>query len=109
MIEALGVRKSFLNGEETVEALRGVSLHVPRGACSFIVGPSGSGKSTLLYLLGALDNPTSGTITIDGSTVTDMNEVQQDLFRREKLGFVFQQFNLIPNLNAVGNVLLPFI
>ena len=109
MIRVSDVRKKFRSGEEDVQALRGVSLEVPRGACSFIVGPSGSGKSTLLYLLGALDNPTSGTITIDGSTVTEMNELQQDLFRREKLGFVFQQFNLIPNLNAVGNVLLPFI
>ena len=80
-----------------------------RVACSFIVGPSGSGKSTLLYLLGASTTRPSGTIAIDGAAVTDMNEVEQDLFRREKLGFVFQQFNLIPNLTAVGNVLLPFI
>ncbi|MFI5457133.1 MAG: ATP-binding cassette domain-containing protein [Isosphaerales bacterium] len=76
---------------------------MPRGAFFFIVGPSGSGKSTLLYLLGALDNPTSGTIAIDGQTVTSMNEIQQDHFRRQKLGFIFQQFNLIPHLTAVGN------
>ena len=109
MIRVSDVRKTFQSGEEDVQALRGVSFEVPRGACSFIVGPSGSGKSTLLYLLGALDNPTSGTITIDGQTLTAMNEVQQDAFRRQKLGFVFQQFNLIHNLTAVGNVLLPFI
>jgi putative ABC transport system ATP-binding protein len=109
MIQVSDVRKTFRSGDEDVQALRGVSFEVPRGACAFIVGPSGSGKSTLLYLLGALDNPTSGTITIDSSTVTDMDEVHQDHFRREKLGFVFQQFNLIPNLTAVGNVLLPFI
>jgi len=109
MIRVSDVRKTFRSGEEDVHALRGVSFEVPRAAFFFIVGPSGSGKSTLLYLLGALDNPTSGTITIDGQAVTSMNEVQQDLFRRQKLGFIFQQFNLIPNLTAVDNVLLPFI
>jgi putative ABC transport system ATP-binding protein len=109
MIRVSGVRKSFRSGEEEIEALRGVSFEVPAGACAFIVGPSGSGKSTLLYLIGALDNPTSGTIAIDGDIVTGMNEVQQDVLRREKLGFIFQQFNLIQNLSAVGNVLLPFI
>jgi putative ABC transport system ATP-binding protein len=109
MIRVSDVRKSFRSGEEDVQALRGVTLDVARGDCAFIVGPSGSGKSTLLYLLGALDNPTAGTITIDGQTITGMNEIQQDAFRRQKLGFVFQQFNLIPNLRAVGNVLLPFI
>jgi putative ABC transport system ATP-binding protein len=109
MIRVSDLRKTFRSGEEDVHALRGVSFEVPRGAVFFIVGPSGSGKSTLLYLLGALDNPTSGTITIDGQTATSMNEVQQDLFRRQKLGFIFQQFNLIPNLTAAGNVVLPFI
>ena len=109
MIRVSDVRKSFRSGEEEVEALRGVSFEVQHGACLFIVGPSGSGKSTLLYLLGALDNPTSGTIAIDGENMTAMDEVQQDVFRREKIGFVFQQFNLIPNLTAVGNVLLPYI
>ena len=82
---------------------------MPKGAFTFIVGPSGSGKSTLLYLLGALDTPSSGTIAIDDSALTSMNEVEQDVVRRQKLGFIFQQFNLIKNLTAVGNVLLPFI
>ena len=109
MIRVSDVRKSFQSGEEVIQAVRGISFEVPAGACSFIVGPSGSGKSTLLYMLGALDNPTSGTITIDGQDLTAMNEVQQDAFRRRKIGFVFQQFNLIHNLTAVGNVLLPFI
>ena len=103
------VRKIFQSGDEQVEALRGVSFEVPQGAFAFFVGPSGSGKSTLLYLLGALDSPTSGSITIDGQTFTAMTEVERDLFRREKIGFVFQQFNLIHNLSAVDNVLLPFI
>jgi putative ABC transport system ATP-binding protein len=109
LIHVDGVRKVFRSGDEEIEALRGVSFDVPPGACSFFVGPSGSGKSTLLYLLGALDRPSSGTIAIDGETITAMSEVEQDVFRRKKIGFVFQQFNLIPNLSAVDNVLLPFI
>ena len=109
MIRVADVRKSFRSGDEEIHALRGVSFDVPPGACSFFVGPSGSGKSTLLYLLAALDRPTSGTITIDGETITAMTEVEQDVFRRQKIGFVFQQFNLIHNLSAVDNVLLPFI
>jgi putative ABC transport system ATP-binding protein len=109
MIRVSDVRKSFRSGDEEIEALRGVSFDVPPGACSFFVGPSGSGKSTLLYLLAALDRPTSGTIAIDGETITAMTEVEQDVFRRQKIGFVFQQFNLIHNLSAVDNVLLPFI
>ena len=109
IIRVFDVRKLFKSGDEEIEALRGVSFEVPPGACSFFVGPSGSGKSTLLYLLGALDRPTSGTIEIGGQNLTAMNEVEQDVFRRQKIGFVFQQFNLIPNLSAVENVLLPFI
>jgi putative ABC transport system ATP-binding protein len=109
MIRVSDVWKSFRSGDEQIHALRGVSFDVPDGAFTFIVGPSGSGKSTLLYLLGALDNPTSGTIAIGGDTLTAMNEVSQDVVRRKKIGFIFQQFNLIHNLTAVGNVLLPFI
>ena len=109
VIRVSDVRKAFRSGAEEVEALRGVSFEVQRGTGLFIVGPSGSGKSTLLYLLGALDNPTSGTIVIDGANITAMDEVQGDDFRRGKIGFVFQQFNLIPNLSAVDNVLLPYI
>lgn len=109
MIAASNLRKSFTSGEETVLALRGVDLEIHKGECAFIVGPSGSGKSTLLYLLAALDRPTSGSIAIDGRALTQMSEPEQDAFRRAKIGFVFQQFNLIPNLDAVGNVLLPFI
>jgi putative ABC transport system ATP-binding protein len=109
MICVSDVKKSFRTGDEEIEALRGVTFGVPPGACSFFVGPSGSGKSTLLYLLGALDRPSSGAISIDGQEITAMNEVDQDVFRRNKIGFVFQQFNLIHNLSAVENVLLPFI
>jgi putative ABC transport system ATP-binding protein len=109
MIRVSDVRKAFRSGDEEIEALRGVSFAVPPGAFSFFVGPSGSGKSTLLYLLGALDRPTSGRIEIHGADVTAMSEIEQDVFRRQKIGFVFQQFNLIHNLSAVDNVLLPFI
>jgi putative ABC transport system ATP-binding protein len=109
MIRVSELRKVFQSGEEQVEALRGVSFEVAKGAFTFIVGPSGSGKSTLLYLLGALDTASSGKIAIDDAVLTSMSEVEQDAVRRRKLGFIFQQFNLIKNLSAVGNVLLPFI
>src|SRR5262249_40223442 len=109
MIRVSDLRKTFRSGPEQVEAVRGISFEVPRGACLFLVGPSGSGKSTLLYLLGALDTPTSGSITIDGEDITRLSEAEQDAFRRRKVGFIFQQFNLIPNLTALRNVLLPFI
>ena len=109
MIEAIDVRMSFKSGDETIEALRGVTFQVPKGACAFIVGPSGSGKSTLLYLLGALDRPTSGVIRVEGEDVTAMTEAEQDVYRRNKVGFVYQSFNLIANLSSLDNVLLPYI
>jgi putative ABC transport system ATP-binding protein len=109
MIRVTDVRKTFQSGEEEVEALRGVACELPTGSCTFIVGPSGSGKSTFLYLLGLLDAPTSGSIEIDGKDVTAMTEAERDTFRRERVGFIFQQFNLIHNLTAVANVLLPYI
>jgi putative ABC transport system ATP-binding protein len=109
MIEVTKLHKSFPSGDEEVEAVRGVTFRIPDGACAFIVGPSGSGKSTLLYLIGTLDNPTSGAIHVDGRDVTAMSEYEQDKFRRDCVGFVFQSFNLIGNLSAVDNVLLPFL
>lgn len=109
MIEVVDVYKSYKSGERMVEALRGVTCRVPRGRFAFIVGPSGSGKSTLLYLLGALDRPTSGSIRVEGRDLTEMSEVEQNHYRRDKIGFVFQSFNLISNLTAVENVLVPFL
>ncbi len=109
MIEAVDVRKTFRSGDEVVEALRGVTFRVPAGSCTFIVGPSGSGKSTLLYLLAALDLPTSGTIRVADQEITAMSEAEHDDFRRNRVGFVYQSFNLISNLTAVENVLLPYI
>jgi len=109
MIEVSKVRKSFKSGDRWVEILRGVSCQIPKGRFAFIVGPSGSGKSTLLYLMGALDHPTSGTITIDGQTLTSMTEAEQNAYRRDRVGFIFQSFNLIKNLSAVENVVVPFL
>jgi putative ABC transport system ATP-binding protein len=76
---------------------------------AFVVGPSGSGKSTLLYLMGALDRPTSGKIVIEGSDLTRMTEAEQNLYRRDRVGFIFQSFNLVSNLTATQNVLIPFL
>src|SRR3954469_20870014 len=109
MIDVSDVHKSFRSGEGTIEALRGITCRVPKGRFAFIVGPSGSGKSTLLYLMGALDRPTSGTITVEGADLTAMGEAEQNAYRRDKIGFIFQAFNLIGNLTAVENVLIPFL
>jgi len=109
MIEVVDVTKTYLRGEQTVEALRGVTCRIPRGKFVFIVGPSGSGKSTLLYLLGALDHPTSGSIRIEGEDLAKMVEADQNAYRRDKIGFIFQSFNLIANLSALENVLIPFL
>ena len=109
MIEAVDVHKTFLSGDELVEALRGVTFRVPAGSCAFIVGPSGSGKSTLLYLLAALDLPTSGAIRVADQDITAIPEAERDDYRRNRVGFVYQSYNLIGNLTAVENVLLPYI
>src|SRR3954469_1113466 len=109
MIEVVEAFKSYRSGERQVEVLRGVSCRIPRGRFAFIVGPSGSGKSTLLYLMGALDRPSLGSITIEGQDLTAMSEAQQNAYRRDRVGFIFQSFNLIKNLSALQNVLIPFL
>jgi putative ABC transport system ATP-binding protein len=109
MIEVVDVHKSYTSGERQVNALRGVSCRIGKGRFAFIVGPSGSGKSTLLYLLGALDRPTSGSIKVQGRDLTAMSEAEQNAYRRDGVGFIFQSFNLISNLTAVENVLVPFL
>lgn len=109
MIKVEEVHKSYRSGERRVEALRGVTCAVPKGRCAFIVGPSGSGKSTLLYLLGALDRPTSGAIVVEGQDLAAMSDAEQDLYRRDKIGFIYQSFNLIGNLSAIDNVLVSYI
>mgnify|MGYP001196058225 CR=1 FL=1 len=109
MIEIADLTKDFAIGPSTVRALRGVTATVPAGCCQFVLGPSGSGKSTLLYLLGALDRPTSGTITVDGRMINELSREEQDQFRRHDVGFVFQSFNLLGNLSALDNILAPFL
>jgi putative ABC transport system ATP-binding protein len=109
MIEVVDVWKSFRSGDRKVEALRGVSARIAKGRFAFIVGPSGSGKSTLLYMLGALDRPDTGLIRVEGRELTAMGEAEQIEYRRDKIGFIFQSFNLISNLTAVENVLVPFL
>lgn len=107
MIQLRDVTKVFRRGKTEVVVLRGVSCHIAAGRFTFIVGPSGSGKSSLLYLLGALDTPTSGRVEIDGRALDDWSAGERDQFRREQVGFVFQSFNLLDNLSAVDNVLVP--
>lgn len=109
MIEVENVTKSYRSGERDVHALRGVSCRITKGRFAFIVGPSGSGKSTLLYMLGALDRPTSGTIRVEDRELTAMSEAEHNAYRRDKIGFIFQSFNLISNLTALENVLVPFM
>jgi putative ABC transport system ATP-binding protein len=100
-------RKELKVGEVTVHALKGVSLSVKQGEFLGIIGPSGSGKSTLLGLIGGLDTPTEGKVFIDGTDITRLNERALTSIRNEKIGFVFQAFNLIPTLTALENVSLP--
>lgn len=109
MIETHDVRKSYRSGEGVMEILHGITLSIPAGHCAFIVGPSGSGKSTLLHLLGAMDLPTTGKVMIDGQDLTTMAEHDKDVFRRGKIGIIFQAFNLVGNLTALENVLVPFL
>jgi putative ABC transport system ATP-binding protein len=109
MINVVDVFKSYRSGDRRVEALRGISCRIPKGRFAFIVGPSGSGKSTLLYLLGALDRPDLGSIRVEGRDLTAMNEAEQNEYRRDRVGFIFQSFNLISNLTAIENVLVPFL
>ncbi|MDP2766098.1 MAG: ABC transporter ATP-binding protein [Candidatus Methanoperedens sp.] len=109
MIELKDVRKIYYMGKIEVPALRGVDLTIKKGEFVAIMGPSGSGKSTLLNLIGLLDSPTSGQIVIDGVDASSLNEDERADFRLRKLGFVFQFFSLLMELNALENVALPLI
>lgn len=107
VIDVRNVSKDLVLGAQTVHVLRGVTLTIQRGEMVGIVGPSGSGKSTLLGIIGGLDTPTRGNILIDGIDVSRMNEDHLTEIRNEKIGFIFQFFNLIPTLTALENVSLP--
>jgi len=107
VIEAREITKTYQMGEILVEALRGVSFNIQRGEVLSIMGPSGSGKSTMMNMLGCLDRPTSGEYILDGEAVGQMNDDQLASVRNRKVGFVFQSFNLLSRLTALGNVELP--
>jgi putative ABC transport system ATP-binding protein len=107
MIRLANVTKAYVTGSRRVEALRGVNMDIGEPGFYGIMGPSGSGKSTLLHLLAALDRPDGGTIQIDGDRIDTMSESQLTIFRRRRIGIVFQQFNLISTLSALDNVTLP--
>ena len=109
VIELQNVRRDFQVGEETVHALRGVSFKIHEGEFVTIMGTSGSGKSTLLNQLGCLDTPTSGEYILDGTPVRKMRRSQRAQLRNQKIGFVFQNYNLLPNTTAVENVELPLM
>ena len=101
------LRKYYQLGDATVRALDGVSLTVEKGEFIAIVGRSGSGKSTLLHMLGGLDVPTSGTVIVDGRDISGMTKDELTIFRRRKIGFVFQNYNLLPLMNVYENIILP--
>lgn len=109
IIEVSNLCKSFESGSQKVEVLKNISLDVKKGEFVSIMGPSGSGKSTLLYILGGLDNPTSGTVKINGKSIINLKDKEESRIRRQDIGFVFQFYNLIPNLDVVDNVLLPVL
>jgi len=106
-VRAQGLRRTFGTGDAAVEALRGVDVTFPRGQFAAVMGPSGSGKSTLMHLLAGLDAPTAGTVEIDGRDITTMGDAELTRLRRDRIGFVFQFFNLLPMLTAEQNVELP--
>jgi putative ABC transport system ATP-binding protein len=107
LLSATNVVRRYGSGETVVEALRGVSLDIQPGRLTAIMGPSGSGKSTLMHILAGLDAPTEGSVVLDGVDITKLSEKKLTLLRRQKIGFVFQFFNLLPMLTAEENVLLP--
>jgi len=109
MIECKNLVKSYINGDMETQALRGVSFRIEKGEFVSIIGPSGSGKSTLMHILGALDSPTSGQYFLDGAEVSKLEEDELSDLRRNKIGFVFQSFNLLPRATVLRNVMLPLL
>ena len=109
IIQTENLGKTYQVGQEEVVVLKGINLTICRGEFVSIMGPSGSGKSTLLYLLGGLDRPTTGSIKINGKELSGMTDREESILRRRDLGFVFQFYNLIPNLNVEENIMLPIL
>lgn len=109
VIEVVNVCKTYKLGEVDVEVLKNIDMSIKRGEFVSIMGPSGSGKSTLLYLVGGLDKPTSGSIKINGKELSVMKDREESIMRRREIGFVFQFYNLIPNLDVEENVMLPLL
>jgi putative ABC transport system ATP-binding protein len=107
IVSALHLSRTFGEGDAAVHALTDVSVDFPTGGFTAIMGPSGSGKSTLMHLLAGLDSPTSGTVAVDGTELSGLKDGELTRLRRDKLGFVFQGFNLVPVLDAEENILLP--
>ncbi|WP_394919180.1 ABC transporter ATP-binding protein [uncultured Robinsoniella sp.] len=109
LLEVKELYKTYGSGETAVEALKNVSFSVPKGQFVAVVGESGSGKSTLLNMIGALDTPTSGCIQIDGREILEMDDEKLTIFRRRNIGFIFQAFNLIPELTVEQNMIFPLL
>ncbi|RKM58074.1 ABC transporter ATP-binding protein [Butyrivibrio sp. X503] len=107
ILHVTDLKKTYGKGDTAVEALKGVDLSAEKGEFIAIVGTSGSGKSTLLHMLGGLDRPTSGTVSIDGKDIFTLEDEELTIFRRRKIGFVFQSFNLVPILSVYENIVLP--
>lgn len=107
ILETKDLKKIYGTGEAEVRALDGVDLTVEKGEFVAVVGTSGSGKSTLLHMLGGLDRPTGGTVTVDGRELSGLKDEELTIFRRRKIGFVFQNYNLVPVLNVYENIVLP--
>ncbi len=107
ILQAKDLRKIYGSGDTEVRALDGVSLSVEKGEFLAVVGTSGRGKSTLLHMLGGLDKPTSGSVTVDGNELSKMTNDELTIFRRRNIGFVFQSYNLVPMMNVEENILLP--
>lgn len=109
MIECENLVKTYQNGDVKTDAIKGVSFRIEKGEFVAIIGPSGSGKSTLMHILGALDIPTSGKYVLDGKNISSMNDDELSELRRDKIGFVFQSFNLLPRTTVLRNVMLPLL